>query len=471
MVPFTFTLYNKIMGNPSIIIRNIYIGVTHSFYVMSRKQARTTRTSRRQFVKLAGAAGVAGLAGCGSQSGGTTTGGAGGGEPTEVTLWTLFAGGDGEAFKAIVNDFNEAHDDVQINRERQPFNSYYNKLFTSMTGNDAPDVAILHVDQLQRFADGIRPIGDRLSSGTEDQYIDAIWQEGAVGGDRIALPLDTHPNGLYYNKDIFEEAGLDPESPPESYEEFKTAADTITAETDKLAFSPEPYMLYWVRQYTALLNSLGSPLLSDDNSSAAFDNGAGKALAQYYADVTGDFGWDDADAAEHRGVKAFRSGDLAMTINGTWYFGVLQEQDFDWGMTKPWVAPGMEEKYTWANSHTIGLPRGKGKSDAQIDASVQVAEWITQNSLKWGTQAGHLPADKTVLESSTLRDATVWEKTLSTYQEMASDGQLAYTPKVENVGDYKRPINKKMAQVYAHQVDPVEGMSAAAEEVTSNLQG
>lgn len=432
------------------------------FYVMPRK--RPSLTSRRQFVKFAGAAGIAGLAGCGG-----TTGSGGDNGTTEVTLWTLFAGGDGQAMKTLVEDFNAAHDDVQINRERQPFDEYYNKLFTSMTGNQAPDIAIIHVDQLQRFTDGLQPIGDRISSDTPDQYLESVWAQTEVDGDRLALPLDTHPNGLYYNKDIFEEAGLDPESPPQSYEEFRSVADTITQETDALAFSPEPYMKYWVRQYMAWLESRGSSLLSEDKSSAAFDNEDGVALAEFYSDITGDWGYDESNTAENRGTKAFRSGDMAMTVNGTWYFGVLQEQDFDWGMAKPWIAPGMNEKYTWANSHLIALPRGQGKSDTVVDASVQAAEWLTQNSIKWGTVAGHLPADKSVLQSSDLQDATVWNKTLSTFNEMASDGQLAYNPGTENVENYKRPINKTMAQIYSHQIDPAEGITTAAQDVTENL--
>ncbi len=444
---------------------------------MSRKRQAPTASSRRSFIKAAGAAGIAGLAGCtgsggggdgsgGGSGNGATAGGSSGGSTT-LQYWTLFAGGDGEAMKKLVNQFNEEHDSIQITRQRQPFDEYYDKLFTSMTGGNAPDLAVFHTTEIQRFIDALQPLGDLLSDGTGSAYVDSIWKETEFDGDRLALPLDTHPNGLYYNKDIFEEAGLDSESPPTNFQELKQAANTIHSETDKLAFSPDPYLRFWVRQFIAWQRGRGGNFLNEDKTKAMFGGKDGVSLGQFYHDVTTEWGWDNPDATADRGTKAFRAGDLAMTINGTWYFGVLQEQKYDWGMTKPFVAPGQQQKLTWANSHTLGVPN----SGKNTEAAVEAAEWLTQNSLVWGTDAGHLPAAKSVLNASDLQDATVWNKTLSTFSEMAQDGQLAYMPSTSNNENYKRPVNQAISQIYSGQTTPEKGIKQAADEVTKNLQG
>ena len=437
---------------------------------MARKQQAVTPSSRRSFVKLAGAAGIAGLAGCTGGDGGSgngTSAGGGSGGTTTLQYWTLFSGGDGEAMKSLVDKFNEEHDSIQIKRQRQPFEEYYDKLFTSMTGGNAPDLAVFHTTEIQRFVDALQPLGDLVSDGTSSAYVESIWKETEFDGDRLALPLDTHPNGLYYNKDIFREAGLDPESPPTSFEELKQVANTIESETDKLAFSPDPYNAYYVRQFIAWQQGRGGQFLNEDKTEAMFGGEDGTALAQFYHDITNKWGWDKADATMDRGTKAFRTGDMAMTINGTWYFGVLQQQDYDWGMTKPFVAPEQTQKRTWANSHTLGVPNsGKNK-----EAAVKAAEWLTQNSLTWGTDAGHLPAAKQTLNSDELQSATVWNKTLSTFSEMAQDGQLSYMPSTKNNENYKRPVNQAISQVYSGQLDPAKAMKQAANEVTKNLQG
>ena len=446
---------------------------------MARKQSDSS-ASRRRFMKAAGAAGIVGLAGCtgggggsgGGDSGGGSSGSGSSGGPVELQFWTLFSGGDGETMKELVNAFNDEHDDVQIKRQRQPFAEYYDKLFTSMTGSNAPDLAVFHTTEIRRFVDAMTPLDDFISSETSNAYVESIWNETEFGGNHVALPLDTHPNGLYYNKDLFEEAGLDPESPPTNYEELKSMANTIVSETgaQTLAFSPEPYNGFFVRQYIAWLRGMGSQFLNEDRTKAVFDNETGTRLGKFYAEI-GENSWDQRDASENRGTKAFRAGDLAMTVNGTWYFGVLQEQDYNWGMAKPFVAPEMKENFTWANSHTIGVPRSKNRSDAKTQAAVEAAEWLTQNSQIWGTKAGHLPAAQSVLQSDGLRNATVWEKTLSTFTEMAQDGQLAYMPSLDNNENYKRPMNNALAQIYSNQAEPAEAISKAAKEITSNISG
>lgn len=421
-------------------------------------------------MKVAGAAGIAGLAGCtggdGDSSNGTQAGDSSG-ETTTLQYWTLFSGGDGAAMKALVDTFNEEHDSIQIKRQRQPFEEYYDKLFTSMTGGNAPDLAVFHTTEIQRFIDALQPLGDLISDGTSSAYVESIWNETEFDGKRLAIPLDTHPNGLYYNKDIFREAGLDPESPPTTFEELKQAADTITSETDKLAFSPDPYLQFFVRQFIAWQHGGGGQFLNEDKTKAMFGDENGVALGEFYHDITNKWNWDKADATADRGTKAFRAGDMAMTVNGTWYFGVLQQQDYDWGMTKPFVAPGQKQGRTWANSHTLGIPN----SSKNKEAAVKAAEWLTQNSLTWGTDAGHLPAAKQTLNSDELQSATVWNKTLSTFSEMAQDGQLSYMPSTNNNENYKRPVNQAISQIYSGQLAPEKAIKQAADEVTKNLQG
>lgn len=437
---------------------------------MARKPQQQTDTGRRKFLRLTGSAGLAGLAGCGSFGGGGNGGGNGDSSgPTEVTFWTLFAGGDGKTMKSLVDKFNEEHDDIQVKRQRQPFAEYYDKLFTSMTGGNPPDLAVFHTSEIQRFVDAMHPVDDLVSSGTPDAYVSSIWEETKFDGNHMALPLNTHPNGLYYNKDVFEEAGLDPKSPPTNFDELKAAAKTITEETDKIAFNPEPYQGYYVRQFIAWLEGRGGQFLNDDNTKAKFAGSDGQAIAKFYDEITGKWKWDKADSTENRGTKAFRSGDMAMTVNGTWYYGVLAEKDFNWGMTKPFVAPGQSKKMTWANSHTIGLPRKKNQSESKRQAAVTVAEWLTQNSLEWGTSAGHLPAAESVLKADELRSANVWKQTLSTFKEMADASQLAYMPSTSNNGSYKRPVNEALGQIYSQKKDPASAIKTAAKEVNSSL--
>ncbi len=426
---------------------------------------------RRRFIRTIGVGGAVGLAGClGGLGGGGGGGGGSGGGSGKIEYWTLFGGGDGDAMEKMVDQFNEEHD-VQINRQRLPWDQYYDKLYTALTGGNPPDLAVVHTSQLEAYKDVLQPLGDLIDSETKSAYVDSIWSTTELDGDRLALPLDTHPAGFYYNKDIFEEAGLDPESPPSTPDAFKRACDTIASETDKLAFGPTAYGPHeLIRTYLMFLRQDGGQLLNDDRTKAAFDNETGVGVAEYLANVSGEWGWDEPKIADNRWEKAFYAGDLAILQNGTWFYGPAADQDFGFGMFKPFVYPGGGQKYTWADSHTLAIPRNPKRGGETQQAALKAATWLTQKPGTWGTDAGHLPASKSILESDELRNADVWDKTLNTFYEMAQDDQLAYVPRTESVSEYQEPIAKNLAEIYSQNVSPQEGIEKAAQGVNSALQ-
>lgn len=440
--------------------------------------------NRRQFVRSAGVAGVVALAGCdGQQSDGggdgtsgetdsdTETGGSAGDtetDVTEITIWELFGGGDGEAFEQILDDFNEQHPDVEANIQSTEWDNYYGKLFTSMTGGNPPDLAIVHATQLIKFAPALTDLSEYISSETKNAYIDSLWSKTEIDGKRASLPMDSVATALYYNKDLFEEAGLDPESPPENWEEFKHAADAISSETDAAGFIPQPYAgASMLRSWFSWIRQKGGKLLNDDRSAAAFNTEAGLETMRTWDNMTDEWGWDKPDASGDRGTQLFRNGEAGMIWNGTWYVNAIKDGDYDWGMTKPFVADDLQNEVSFTDTHTLGVPKDIDEEKKQ--AAVTAAKWITQNSTEWGKTAGHLPASKKVVEGDALQNSQWWDVTLKTFSEMANDDQLVYLPRTKNQSEYKRAISKEIQQVYSQQKDPEQALDDAEQAVNRVL--
>ncbi|MFC4440224.1 MULTISPECIES: twin-arginine translocation signal domain-containing protein [Natrialbaceae] len=147
---------------------------------------RGTSVNRRRFLQTTGAIGAAGIAGC--------TGLMGGSQQDGVEYWTLFTGGDGDAMEGMVTEINESddHDDLHINRQRVPHGEYYDRLYTSLTGDEYPDVAVLHADMIREYEDLVTPLTDEIGS---DPYVDEVAEAVVVDGEQLAAPLDTHPSG------------------------------------------------------------------------------------------------------------------------------------------------------------------------------------------------------------------------------------------------------------------------------------
>ncbi len=433
---------------------------------------RTTKESRsrRRFLQAAGVTGIASLAGCFGLGGGGGGGGNGGsGGDMELSYWTMFGGGDGKVMKAIIDRFNEEQplgDKITINRQRAPWDDHYDRLFTSMTGGEAPDMVISHATYLRRFQDTLMTIDDYVTS---DDYVQSILDSCMLDGSQYAIPIDSHPLGLYYNMDVLNEAGVKP--PFENFGEFEEACNAILENTDAKPFSPDPY---WgngggFRQYFMALNQMGGSMFNDDYTEATFGDDVGLEALEYIVSISGERDWDEPDISDDRVEQSFRNGNIAMTVNGTWFVTVLGDQDYEWGFQKPHWVPNAEQLVTTADSHTIVFPNQEGASEERIQASVEAAEWIAQENPEWGAEAGHLPAYNPILNGDELQEADIWDKTLKKFMEMAEDDQLAYWPQLPNADMFAQSNWTWFTDAYSHSTAPKDALKQGVETWNNQL--
>jgi multiple sugar transport system substrate-binding protein len=151
-----------------------------------------------------------------------------------ITYWNIFTGPDGEEMVGMVNDFNELHEgEFRVNTQTVPAGDFYEKLNTVVPQGQGPDVAIMHLDYVAKYADlGMLVSFDDLMADSEingEDYIPAVWDAGEFDGSRYAIPLDVHPIGLYYNQDILDEYDVEV---PTTYDELVSACDILTDEAN-----------------------------------------------------------------------------------------------------------------------------------------------------------------------------------------------------------------------------------------------
>lgn len=149
-----------------------------------------------------------------------------------VTMWSFPLSTDDVAlFDPIIKAFNEQYPNVTIDIQHLPWNGRYEKMLTAIAGGEAPNVVYLNDFQVPLFAatDNLVPISDLYTQ----EELEAMYTEGSLSalsynGELYALPILQNSLGYLYNVDLFVEAGLDPENPPETWEELKDAAAKLT---------------------------------------------------------------------------------------------------------------------------------------------------------------------------------------------------------------------------------------------------
>lgn len=370
---------------------------------------------------LGGAMLSAGLGGCGPGVIGDA-----------IRFWNGFAGPDGRTMLEIVNRFNETEDAGQVIMQRMAWPVYYNKLFVAALGGRGPEVFVIHTDQMARFAraDLLRPVDDLLSpdllppSDFDLNVLEAVTFSGTPYG----VPLDVHPQGMYYNRTLLDAAGFS--QPPRTRDEFLAAARAMTRAGDA-GDRQWGYAYTWARinAYTLIRQFGGDVVDADDPSRCTLDSPENIAALEFGRDLVSEGGRvpqiGPEKAFEPDTFRAFRAGRIGCVFHGIFMLNdLLKQEDLDWGAA-PMPTLG-DHKATWASSHVLCLrPDLDGDT---LETALQLVKFLSNESLAWAT-AGQVPVRQSLRSTEAFADMPAQ----SAFAEQMD--YLAYQPQVPFVNE------------------------------------
>jgi multiple sugar transport system substrate-binding protein len=403
------------------------------------KRVAAVRPYTRQQFLLLGAGAGAGLllAGCGggAQNNPAVQGSGGDGGKTydgpkvELAFWNGFTGGDGPFMRDLVEQFSSEHKNIQVGMNTIEWVDYYSKVPSAVRSGKGPDVGIMHSDQLgTNAARGvIMPLDDVANSLQlkESDFAPLVWQAGIYNNQRYGIPLDMHPLGFYYNKALMEQAGLDPENPPQNRDDYEAALQELKS-NDIQGHWISPFPFTGTLTFESLLWQFGGDLYDQDVSKATFNSDAGVEALNWMVGIVED-GHSPKNVAQDAEYVAFQNGKNAFHWNGIWQINAFKEiDDLDWG-----VAPLPQignEKATWSGSHNFVIMNQTEPDENRIQASKVFINWISQKSIEWA-KAGQIPARNSVRESQEFQDLA---------EQSALAQQVDYVhfvPPVPGIGD------------------------------------
>jgi len=395
--------------------------------------------------------------------------------PIKITFNTLFHEADAQAMEQIINDFNSTHTDVQVELTQGGWTDYYAQLRLSVIAGNPPQIGICHANKLVEMSDYLTPldaspVGNIIDMAklTPDNYVAANWKAGELNGHHYLVPLDTHGWGIWYNKDIFKKAGLDPENPPKTLEEFINACDKIKA-AGYYAFHPGEdaaprklrrawYVFFW---------QMGGQLFDADYTHATFNNPKGLLALQFLVDIFNDFGWDKPGS---NGYDQFAAGKLGMLIAGNWYYGTAQGSGVNWAYME--MPSFFGTPYTWGNSHQIVIPvQPKGTSKDVYLAAAEVIKYISEHSHTWTMYGGHITAYKPEAQNPELLASDYWTKSGKWLNQMAQDGLVHFPINNPKGSELEQAIQAQIELAVNGNISAQEALNKAEEDCNKILQG
>ncbi|ONI92092.1 sugar ABC transporter substrate-binding protein [Saccharothrix sp. ALI-22-I] len=178
--------------------------------------------------------GLALAAGCGSAAGpGSPSGNSG----DKLVVWD-WKSGDAKAAGYVEKakaDFAKKHPGVEVEFVAQPFDQYYTLLGAAIQSGKGPDVILFNGGgQIRDRADALAPLDTYVA---EDRQRLAGWDAFTKDGKTYAAPVTLQGHPLYYNKALYEQAGLNPDAPAKTWDDFVKNCGVITEKTGAKCFA------------------------------------------------------------------------------------------------------------------------------------------------------------------------------------------------------------------------------------------
>jgi ABC-type glycerol-3-phosphate transport system substrate-binding protein len=237
---------------------------------------------------------------------------------TAITFYHYQAGRSYDVFRRILNAFEAEHQGVKVKDVFSQSEQITADVQTALAARRPVDIATVIGKNIVYFRNNTPTVplnGDPAKAQFLDNYLANFLDIGRAGDKVFAVPHAYGTPILYYNKDLFMKAGLDPEHPPQSWDEVIAAAKTIQERTGVKGVG---HLLASMKDYGTMLMVMnaGSPYLSPDGACAMFDTPEGIAALQLWQDlVVKDKVTPIANDRQYE--AAFQSGQLAMYITSS----------------------------------------------------------------------------------------------------------------------------------------------------------
>jgi len=404
-------------------------------------------------------------------------------EKVEITWWHAMSGSRLKVVDAVVESFNATHPDIEL---KPLFTGTYaetlTKFIASYRTGTAPNLIQVYEVGTQTMIDSeailpVYQIPGMLGEAWDwAQYVIPITNYYSVEGNLWSMPFNSSSAMLYYNKDIFRAAGLDPNKPPTTWKEMEEYGEQILASgvVDHVYSGGWPG---WIWEQTL---GYHNHLYADN------DNGrAGLAKKVVFNDDFGHMVFETWIRLHDKGIyiyggpeyaanSAFKAGRIAMLIQSTSSLaGILKASEFEVGTS---FLPRFEG-YPVGNSLVGGgsLWVTKGKSEEELRAVWEFLKYLgqTEIAIQWHKGTGYFPVTNAALKAlldegwfSNQTYLTAFLEILSGRRDTAAATGARLGPFVAMREHFRAALEKAIAG----DLSPKEALDEAAEKMNQLLK-
>jgi len=331
--------------------------------------------------------------------------------PTQIAFWHAMTGNNAQVVTKLVSDFNASHPDVVVTEQNKgsSYNDVLNNTISAMGQGQGPNVVqIFDLGTPIAIDSGFfNPIQNLLSADqlqhVKDDVMPSLISYFTVNNELWSLPWNNSTPLFYYNKNMFTAAGLDPNTPPATWQDLEAdCAKIVAANAAPYCLSAELYGWYY-EQWMALQ---GQELANNGNGRSGratetnVTSDASKAIFTFWKDLN-DKGYYTYTGKLEDGTgsgQIFTSGQAAMILDSTGslakYTTAAQQGGFELGTGFFPTNGDVPRQGVIIGGASLWV--SKANTDDQNKASVEFLTWLhePEQMAAWHKGTGYMPITK-----------------------------------------------------------------------------
>ena len=383
---------------------------------------------------------ILGMTACGGSGEGSTgeSGSKDSKDGITLTFWNAFTSTDGDVLKKIVEKYNKENDKgITIEMDVMPWDNLQEKLPVAIASGDAPDFVLMSSNYMPPYleSESFQDMSDFWDyegvdkNNFEQNVVDMLQYDGK----QLGIPMQVITHYLFWDKDLFEAAGIDPETPPTSLEQVAEYAEKLT-DTSKNQYG---FALGHNNTNTILETMMAfGGTIADESETTATLNSAENVQAFEWLDTVGKYSPSDVDD------NTYISGQVAMYINGPWIIKGLRDNEINFGVTA--IPPVTEGGDPAAQLVPVGFSIPKTTTEEHKQAVYDfVSYWnTTEICKKWTLECGTPPYLISAQEDPEIADDEItnilseplsYAEVIMKYKGTTQAGNDALNPAMEEI--------------------------------------
>lgn len=381
--------------------------------------------------------------------------------PVEITFTNFSAsGGNEETLAAMYEEFQKVHPDIKVNIETIGYDDYFTQMQTRVAGGTAADCYELNIENFAAYSS--KGILAEISDVDTAKFNQTALGAFAVDGKQYGLPGSFSNVVLFYNKDLFDQAGMAYPTDAWTWDDAQAAAEAIRA------LSADTFGIYVPATYHEFYKvsaQYGGSLLNDSKTEFTIDSPENLTAATLLveritktnvmptsAQLGGMGDWD-----------LFESGRLGMIVTGIWAFAPFAEAcDFPWDIS---VEPGGIKKATHFFSNAFVVNEESKNKEA-------AAAWINFLASSDETAAIRIKAGwdlPAIVDESVLNEYLKLSPPENRQAVFDSLDYLVTPPIIEEYSLMTDIISKKLEAAASGKLSVAEALKQAQEECGAQI--